>query len=106
METPSSGQTPGARDRPRRLVPRSARVRASLLAAAALLAFVLALALGKSTADSRAPLRTAGPLVPRSQAVEIRGLPAARTLPALRPRPEPARSRTKGPKPVLVVGEG
>ena len=92
-------QTPG--ERLRRLVPRSSRVRAALLATAALLAFALAFALGNAAADTAAPLRTAKPLVPRSQAVEIRGLPAARSLPVLRPRQEPER-----PTPVEIVGEG
>src|SRR5262245_29344375 len=88
-----------------RFVPRSSRVRATLLAAAALLAFLLALVVGKASADSGAPLQTARPLVPSSQAVQIRGLPAARTLPVLRPRVETA-AGAKGPKPLLVVGEG
>jgi hypothetical protein len=92
---------PTPRDRLGRLVPRSSRVRAALLATAALLAAALAFALGDATADTQAPLRTADPLVPRSQAVEIRGLPAARTLPVLRPRPQPAT-----PEPVEIVGEG
>lgn len=88
-------------DRLHRFVPRSSRVRAALLAVAALLAFVLAFALGSASADTAAPLRTAKPIEPRSQAVEIRGLPAARSLPVLRPRPEPA-----APTPVEIVGEG
>jgi hypothetical protein len=88
----------------RRLVPRSSPVRAALLATVAVLAFALALLAGKASADSSAPLSRAEPLVPSSQAVEIRGLPAARTLPPLRPRA--TSSAAKGPKPVLVVGEG
>jgi hypothetical protein len=105
METPPT-EAPSFRDRLGRLAPRSSRVRALLLATAALLAFALAFELGKASADARAPLRTAGPLVPSSQAVDIRGLPAARLLPPLRPRPEPASSRSKSRKPVLIVGEG
>ena len=97
---------PTVRDRLRRLVPRSSRLVAALLATAALLAFVLAFLIGNTSADARAPLRSATPLVPSSQAVEIRGLPAARTLPVLRPKPEPARSRATNPKPVVIVGEG
>ena len=103
MSTPPTAASPtGALQR---LVPRSSRVRATLLAAAALLAFLLALLVGKASADSASPLRTARPLVPSSQAVQIRGLPAARTLPVLRPRVETA-AGGNGPTPVLVVGEG
>jgi hypothetical protein len=99
-DTPAPPQ-PTPRDRLRRLVPRSSRVRAALLVTAALLAFALAFALGDATADTSAPLRTAKPLVPRSQAVEIRGLPAARSLPLLRSRLE-----EESPMPVEIVGEG
>ena len=104
METTAA--PPTVRDRLRRLVPRSSRLLAALLATAALLAFVLAFLLGNANADARAPLRSATPLVPSSQAVEIRGLPAARTLPVLRPKPAPAASRANTRKPVVIVGEG
>jgi hypothetical protein len=103
MSTPPTAASP--QGGLQRFVPRSSRLRATLLAAAALLAFLLALLVGKASADSSSPLHTARPLVPSSQAVQIRGLPAARTLPVLRPRVETA-SAGKGPKPVLVVGEG
>lgn len=125
-----------ASERLRRLVPRSSRIQALLLGLAAVLAFMFAVALGRSTAAARVPLRTAPPLVPRSQAVEISGLPAARALPALRPQPirrkppaaEPPAPRAAvkpsppvarpaappptptpphaRPKPVVIVGEG
>jgi hypothetical protein len=96
-----SPQTP--RDRLTRLVPRSSRTLAALLATAAVLAFVVAFALGRSSGDTVAPLRGATPLVPSSQAVEIRGLPAARSLPSLKPR---SVATETGPKPVVIVGEG
>jgi hypothetical protein len=102
MSTPPTATEPAAGLR--RLVPRSSRLRAALLATAAVLAFALALLVGKASADSAAPLRKAEPLVPSSQAVEIRGLPAARTLPTLQARA--TSSAAKGPRPVLVVGEG
>jgi hypothetical protein len=95
-----SPQTP--RDRLMRFAPRSSRVLAALLATAAVLAFVIAFALGRSSGDTVAPLRGATPLVPSSQAVEIRGLPAARSLPSLKPRAAAA----DGPKPVVITGEG
>jgi hypothetical protein len=104
MSTPPTAASPAGAVH--RLVPRSSRVRATLLAAAALLAFLLALLVGKASADSSSPLQTARPLVPSSQAVQIRGLPAARTLPVLRPRVETTSAAGGGPKPVLVVGEG
>jgi hypothetical protein len=122
------------RDRVRRLVPRSSRVQATLLALAGVLAFLAFFALGRSTAPPSAPLRTAPPLVPHSQAVEISGLPAARALPTLRPQPvrrkpperkppapqaAPARAVSPPPasppppsprparrRPVVIVGEG
>jgi hypothetical protein len=75
------------RDRVRKLVPRSSRVQATLLALAGVLAFLVFFALGRATAPASAMLRTAPPLVTRSQAVEISGLPAARALPTLRPQP-------------------
>jgi hypothetical protein len=104
LHTSGDHRSVTARDRLRRLLPRSSRVQATLLVLAAVLAFLLAFGLGRGSGAERAPLRTATPLVPRSQAVEISGLPAARALPALRPqavrRKPPA---TKPPaKPAVV----
>jgi hypothetical protein len=107
VETDGAPQNSSSRDRLRRLVPRSSRVRATLLVLAALLAFLLAFVLGRSTATAKAPLRTTPPLVRQSEAVEIRGLPYGRALPALAPKPKPVRARSRpAQKPVVIVGEG
>jgi hypothetical protein len=111
VETDGALQTSSSRDGLRRFVPRSSRVRASLLVLAAVLAFLLAFAVGRATATSSAPLRTAPPLVRQSEAVEIRGVPYGRALPALapkpvvRPRPRPSRPGA-AQRPVEIVGEG
>jgi hypothetical protein len=111
VETDGAPQTSPSRDRLRRLVPRSSRVRATLLVLAALLAFLLAFVVGRATASSQAPPRTAPPLVRQSEAVEVRGLPYSRALPTLAPKPvapkKPARSKPGAARrPVVIVGEG
>jgi hypothetical protein len=108
VETDGAPQTSSSPDGLRRLVPRSSRVRASLLVLAALVALLLAFVVGRTTAASKAPLRTAPPLIRQSEAAEIRGVPYGRALPALAPRPQPARSKPRAAtqRPVEIVGEG